>query len=53
MKHYRLNKLARPDGAIVKTKDIIATNDKAAIKTAQDDPDCPICDVMHAGKKVG
>lgn len=53
MKHYRVNKLAKPGGEIVKKKDILATDDQAAVQTAQQDPDCPICDVWHAGQKVG
>ncbi len=53
MKHYRVNKLAKRDGVIVKTKDIIANDDKEAVRAANADDDCPICDVWHAGKKVG
>ncbi len=53
MKHYRVNKLAKPDGAVVKKKDILAADDKAAMARAEADPDCPVCDVLHAGKKVG
>ncbi len=53
MKHYRVNKLAKPNGAVVKTKDILAGSDKQAVQATRDDPDCPVCDVWHAGKKVG
>jgi hypothetical protein len=53
MKHYRVNKLAKPNGAVVKTKDILAASDKGAIEAARADADCPICDVFHNGKKVG
>ena len=53
MKHYRVNKLAKPGGVVVKSKDILATDDRDAVKTAKADDDCPICDVLHAGKKVG
>ena len=53
MKHYRVNKLAKPSGPIVKTKDILADSDRQAVETVRADPDCPICDVWHAGKKVG
>ncbi len=53
MKHYRVNKLAKPAGAIVKRKDILATNDKEAIETAADQEDCPVCDIWHEGRKVG
>ena len=53
MKHYRVNKLAKAGGAIVKRKDILATNDAQAMKRAEDDDDCPICDVLRDGEKVG
>lgn len=53
MKHYRINKLAKPGGAIVKKKDVLANNDKEAIRTAAESDDCPVCDVLHNGEKVG
>lgn len=53
MKHYRVNKLAKAGGEIVKKKDILAADDKAAVQATRDDPDCPVCDVWHAGQKVG
>ena len=53
MKHYRVNKLARPAGPVVKTKDILANDDREAMRTVREDADCPICDVLHAGHKVG
>ena len=53
MKHYRVNKLAKAGGAVVKKKDILANDDKQAMQAAADDADCPICDVWHAGEKVG
>ncbi len=53
VKHYRLNKLAKRDGVIVKTKDVLANSDREAVQAAKDDPDCPVCDVLHAGQKVG
>lgn len=53
MKHYRINKLAKEGGVIVKKKDILATSDAEAIKNAADDDDCPICDVLRDGKRVG
>lgn len=53
MKLYRVNKLAKPDGVIVKKKDILASSDQQAIKHAADSPDCPVCDVLRDGKKVG
>ena len=53
MKHYRVNKLAKPGGAIIKKKDILASSDKHAIQHAAESPDCPICDVLRDGEKVG
>jgi hypothetical protein len=53
MKHYRVNKLAKRDGVVVKSKDILARSDAEAVQTAREDDDCPVCDVLHAGKKVG
>lgn len=53
MKHYRLNKLAKHNGAVVKSKDILAADDRAAVQRAQADDDCPICDVLRDGRKIG
>lgn len=53
MKHYRINKLAKPGGIIVKKKDVLAANDGDAIAQAAASDDCPVCDVLQAGKKVG
>jgi len=53
MKLYRINKLARPGGAIVKKRDILANNDQQAVERAEDSADCPICDVFRDGAKVG
>ena len=53
MKHYRVNKLAKPGGVVVKKKDILAPDDKQAMDAAKNDADCPVCDVWHAGARVG
>jgi hypothetical protein len=53
MQHYRVNKVARPGGEIVKRKDILASDDRQAVQAAEHDPDCPICEVHRAGKVVG
>jgi hypothetical protein len=53
VKHYRVNKLAKRDGVVIKTKDVLANNDREALEAARADEDCPICDVLQAGKKVG
>ena len=53
MKHYRVNKLAGPAGRVVKKKDILASSDAEAVRRAADSEDCPICDVLRNGDKVG
>ena len=53
MKHYRINKVVKPNGAVVKKRDILAQSDKEALGVAARDQDCPICDVYHAGEKIG
>jgi hypothetical protein len=53
MKLYRVNKLAKPGGAVIKKKHILATSDKAAVEQASESPDCPICDVLRDGETVG
>jgi hypothetical protein len=53
MKLYRVNKLAKPNGVIIKKKHILASSDSHAVKLAEDSPDCPICDVLRDGEKVG
>ena len=53
MRHHRINKLSRDGGAIVKKKDVLARSDREAIKAAADSGDCPVCDVLRDGEKVG
>jgi hypothetical protein len=53
MKHYRINKLAKPDGVIVKKKDVLAANDREAVQRAAASDDCPVCEVLRDGKIVG
>lgn len=53
MRHYRVNKLAKAGGVVVKRKDILADNDRQAVARAEGDPDCPICDVWRDGEKIG
>lgn len=53
MKLYRVNKLAKPGGIVVKKKHILANNDRQAVKQAEDSDDCPICDVLRDGATVG
>jgi hypothetical protein len=53
MKHYRINKVAKPGGAVLKKKDILARSDQEALQTAAESPDCPVCDVLQNGKPIG
>jgi hypothetical protein len=53
MRHYRINKLAEPGGPVVKRRDVLANGDRQAVETAAADPDCPVCEVWHAGEKIG
>ena len=53
MEHYRINKVGKPDRRVIKKKDILARNNRDAVQAAAADPDCPVCEVWHAGKRVG
>lgn len=53
MKLYRVNKLAKPGGVVIKKKHILAASDNEAVRRAEESPDCPICDVLRDGDKVG
>jgi hypothetical protein len=53
MKLYRVDKLAKRGGVVVKKKHILAPTDRAAVKQAEDSDDCPICDVTRDGERVG
>jgi hypothetical protein len=53
VKLYRINKLTRPGGTIVKKKDVLAASDKEAVQRAADSEDCPICEVLKDGQTVG
>jgi len=53
VKLYRINKLTRPGGAVVKKKDVLAASDGEAVQRAADSEDCPICDVLRDGQTVG
>jgi hypothetical protein len=53
LKLYRINKLARVGGPVVKKKDVLAATDRDAVQQAADSDDCPICDVLRDGKRVG
>lgn len=53
MKLYRINKVAKPGGTVLKKKDVLAASDKEALQRAKESPDCPICDVLREGQMVG
>ena len=53
MKLYRVNKLTKLGGMIVKKKHILAQSDQQAVEEAANSDDCPICDVLRDGEKVG
>lgn len=53
MKHYRVYKLAKTGGRIVKGKDLHAHSEREAMRKAEDDPDCPVCEVWQGTSMVG
>lgn len=50
---YRIDKLAKPGGAIVQKKHVLAPTDEQAPVEAGDSDDLPTGDVLRDGKKVG
>ena len=52
MKLYRINKVSKPGGIVLKKKDVLAVSDQAAVQTAEDSEDCPVCDVLKDGQHV-
>jgi hypothetical protein len=53
MKHYRVNKVDKPGGEVLKKKDILASDDREALGRAAADDDCPTCDVFRSGSRIG
>ena len=53
MKLYRIDKLAKHGGAILKKKHILAASDRQAVRRAEESEECPICDVLRDGSVVG
>ena len=53
MKLYRIDKLARLGGVVLKKKHILAPSDRHALKQAEASDDCPICEVLRDGERVG
>lgn len=52
MKLYRINKVTKPGGLIIKKKHVLASSDGDAVRQASDSPDCPICDVLRDGEPI-
>jgi len=53
MKLYRINKVSKPGGTVLKKKDVLAVSDKDAVQRAADSADCPVCEVLKDGRPVG
>jgi hypothetical protein len=53
MKLYRINKVSKAGGVVLKKKDVLAASDQAAIQRAAESEDCPICEVLKDGQLVG
>lgn len=53
MTHYRVYKLNDRTGRIIKGKDVDAPDDARAVQAAEQDQDCPTCEVWRGAKKVG
>lgn len=53
MKLYRVDKLAKRGGVVIKKKHILAHSDAEAVRQAEESDDCPICDVKRDGDTVG
>jgi hypothetical protein len=53
MKHYRINKLSKLGGMVLKKRDVLAVSDRDAVQKAADSEDCPVCEVLEDGRQVG
>ena len=53
MKLDRIDKLAKRGGMVLKKKHILAPTDAQAVRQAEDSDDCPVCDVVRDGERVG
>jgi hypothetical protein len=52
VRHYRINKVAKPGGAVLKRHDVLASSDQEAVRRAEESSDCPVCEVLRDGKQV-
>lgn len=53
MRLYRINKVDSLGGRILRKKDVLAASDRQALATAEESPDCPICEVLRDGQPIG
>lgn len=53
MRLYRINKVEKVGGRILRKKDVLAASDRQALATAEESPDCPICEVLRDGQPIG
>lgn len=53
MKRYRVYKLDEASGRILTGKDVLTDTDGEAMRAAEHDPDCPVCEVWESTRKVG
>jgi hypothetical protein len=53
MKLYRINKVAKPGGHVLKRKDVLAKSDRDAVQKAAESEDCPMCEVLKDGQQIG
>lgn len=53
MRHYRINKVSKPGGIVLKKKDVLAASDIDAVQKAAESEDCPVCEVLKDGRQVG
>lgn len=53
MKLYRINKVTKLGGMVLKKKDVLAASDNDAVRKAADSDDCPVCEVLKNGQPVG
>ena len=53
MKLYRINKVTKPGGVVVKKKDVLAASDGEALQRAAESSDFPVCEILKDGQQVG
>ena len=54
VKLYRIDKVVRLGGAVLKKKHVLAASPNEAMRRAEESPDCPTCEVVaEDGRSVG